>query len=582
MKRLLSFLLLPLLLLFTSSVQAQESWVIESFDSAISIPQNGKVQVMETVTVDFGLTSKHGIFRSIPTGGVRFDLQSVKQDGAKAITGVSSSGGTTTIRIGDPDRTILGKHIYEISYEIGKVITRFGDHDEFYWNVTGSDWEVSIRSATATVALEGGAIERVVCFTGYLGSQESNCTAAVLAGQGKFATTQSLAVGEGLTITNALPKDLVADPFYFDDFVRPYWLVLGSLAAIAYVIRRWLEHGRDMWYRNHVILNPDAAAETKPLFSRQTVVAEFEPPSHKATGAGSSWLRPGEVGTLVDEHVDLSDISATIVDLAVRGYLKIIEEKKGRKPIYYFEQQKDFLADSKLAEWEKEILRGIFGNDGRSTGRVALTDLQEKFYTRLSKVKEELYSHLTEAKYFPQPPNEVLTKNLVRGGILGAVAGVLFYLFGGMGLWWVPIPLAVLAGLTMIAAPLMPRKTAQGTEAVRRASGFKLFISTGQKYQQQFNERVNYFDNFLPYAMVFGVVDKWVGAFKSLGITPPQPVWYVGPGPFNIGGFSSSVNAMSSSLASTLPSRPASQGGSGFGGGGFSGGGFGGGGGGSW
>src|SRR3989304_1778280 len=202
-------------------VFAQESWVIESFDSVISIPQNGKVQVVETVTVDFGLTSKHGIFRSIPTEGVRFDLKSVKQDGAKAVTDVSSSGGTTTIRIGDTDRTILGKHVYEISYEIGKVITRFDDHDEFYWNVTGSDWEVSLRSATPTVALEEGAIERVVCFTGYLGSQESNCTAAVLAGQGEFSPTRELSVGGGFPLNNPLPKDLVAEPFYLDDFIRP-------------------------------------------------------------------------------------------------------------------------------------------------------------------------------------------------------------------------------------------------------------------------------------------------------------------------------------------------------------------------
>ena len=82
--------------------------------------------------------------------------------------------------------------------------------------------------------------------------------------------------------------------------------------------------------------------------------------------------------------------------------------------------------------------------------------------------------------------------------------------------------------------------------------------------------------------MVFGVVGKWVGAFRDLGIEPPQPVWYVGHGLFNISTFSSTVDAMSSSFASTLPSRPASHGGSGFGGGGFSGGGFGGGGGGSW
>ncbi len=82
--------------------------------------------------------------------------------------------------------------------------------------------------------------------------------------------------------------------------------------------------------------------------------------------------------------------------------------------------------------------------------------------------------------------------------------------------------------------------------------------------------------------MVFGVVDKWIGVFKELGIEPARPTWYVGPEPFNFVNFSSTVHAMDRSFASTLPSQPASHGGSGFGGGGFSGGGFGGGGGGSW
>src|SRR3990172_1543141 len=401
MKRFLFFLLLPLLLFFalqktsplsagvlsTRPALAQETWVIENFDSAISIPQNGKVRVVETITADFGLTAKHGIFRNIPTKGVRFNLKSVKQDGAKAIVDISQSSGTNyeykTIKIGDPNRTITGRHIYEISYEIGKVITRFDDHDEFYWNVTGTDWEVPIRRAAATVSLEGGEIERVVCFTGRLGSQESNFTADVFACKGEFAAAQALPSGEGLTIANSFPQNLIKDPFYFDDFIKPYWLILGSLAAAALVVPRWWKHGRDMWYRNHVILNPDAQTGTKPLFSRQTVVAEFEPPSFaEATEGKPVPLRPGEVGTLVDERADLTDISATIVDLAGRGDLKIIEEKNGRKGKYYFEQQKDLLDDPKLWEWEKEILRGIFGKDGRSAERVALSDLQNKFYLR--------------------------------------------------------------------------------------------------------------------------------------------------------------------------------------------------------
>ena len=583
----LAFVVLPFLL-FTFyflplRAFAEESWVIESFDSNISIPQNGKVQVDETIVVDFGVVAKHGIFRTIPTEGIRFDLQEVRQDGAKAITDVSSSSGETTVRIGDPDRTINGRHTYEISYEVGKVITRFDDHDEFYWNVTGTDWGVTIRRVTATVSLEGGDLQRVICFTGRLGAQEGSCSAEISAGKGEFSTTQSLSANEGLTIANSFPKGLVEDPFYFDDFIKPYWLILGSLAAVAYVVRQWWKHGRDMWYRNQVILNPQAEAGVKPLFARQTVVVEFDPPAFAEASVGRPVpLRPGEIGTLIDERVNLTDISATIVDLAVRGYLKIIEEKKGRKEVYFFEQKKEFLEDSKLREWEKEILRGIFGNDGRSEGRVALTDLQEKFYTRLEKIRKDLYNKLTETGYFPEPPDKVKSYHGKRVAALIGITALLFYLFDKAGFYWVPVPALVLLIVYFFALPLMPRKTAKGTEAVRRASGFKLFITTAQKYQQQFNERINRFDEFLPYAMVFGVVGKWAGTFKVLGIEPPQPTWYVGPGPFNIGGFSSSVNAMTTSFASTLPSQPASQGGSGFGGGGFSGGGFGGGGGGSW
>ncbi|OGC54866.1 hypothetical protein A2797_00260 [candidate division WWE3 bacterium RIFCSPHIGHO2_01_FULL_48_15] len=556
---------------FPQIVLAQESgWVIDDFRSEIIIPQSGKVQVVETINVDFGVFAKHGIFRSIPTEGIRFELGEVKQDGVKARTDVSSSSGHTFIKIGDPNQTISGKHVYEISYEVGKVITRFDDRDEFYWNVTGDDWEVPIKHAAARITLEGGEIGEVLCFTGYLGSREQDCSAQVAAGKGEFSTANTLYPGDGLTIVNSLPPGTVGDPFYLDEFIMPYWLIFGSFAAILFIVRRWWKHGRDMWYRNNVILNPQAEEGIKPLFAKQTVVVDFEPPQK---------LRPGEVGTLVDERVDLNDVSATIVDLAVRGYLKIIEEKKKD---YYFEKQKDFLEDPDLSEWEKEVLLGIFGKAPGAGGRVALSDLKEKFYARLDKIREKLYASLTDKGYFPQSPNKTTAKNITVGAVWMVAAGVLFYIFSRIGLWWVPVPIAVFAGLLLATASLMPRKTAKGTEAVRRASGFKLFISTAQKYQQQFNERIGYFDSYLPYAMVFGVVGKWVGAFRDLGIEPPQPVWYVGHGLFNISTFSSTVDAMSSSFASTLPSRPASHGGSGFGGGGFSGGGFGGGGGGSW
>ena len=36
-------------------------------------------------------------------------------------------------------------------------------------------------------------------------------------------------------------------------------------------------------------------------------------------------VRPGEIGTLVDERVDPIDVTATLLDLAVRGHLLITE-----------------------------------------------------------------------------------------------------------------------------------------------------------------------------------------------------------------------------------------------------------------
>jgi len=565
----LLYLLLSPLIVFAQS----EEWVVTNFHSEISIPQDGKVRVVETIAVDFKTTPKHGIFRTIPTEGIRFSLKEVTADGSKAQVEVTSSSGEVTLRIGDPDRTIVGPHTYRIFYEVGLVITRFEDHDEFYWNVTGNDWNVSILAASAQVTLEGGDIKETVCYSGPLGSQAQDCAAVVSAGKGDFQITRLLSPGEGLTVVNSLPKDFVGEPFYLDDLIRPYWLIFGSLLALVLVVHSWWRHGRDLWYKTNVVDDPNAEEGIKPLFARQTVVAEFDPPLK---------LRPAEVGTLVDERVDIRDISATIVDLAVRGYLKIHDTKKFLKNSYRLELKKDFANGEDLLEWERLILKGLFGADSLVGKEVELSDLNEKFYTHLEGIRKEIYAHLTAQGYFPHPPDKQMGDHILKTLVWGAVAGLGFYIFSRFGLWWVPVPLAVFEGLSLLATPLMPRKSGKGTEAVRRAAGFKLFISTAQRYMQEFNERQNYFDTYLPYAMVFGVVGKWVGAFKQIGIEPHKPSWYVGSGPFNLGNFTSSVSAMENSFSATLPSRPASQGGSGMGGGGFSGGGFGGGGGGSW
>ena len=93
--------------------------------------------------------------------------------------------------------------------------------------------------------------------------------------------------------------------------------LLGSAAALFAAYRV----GRDRRFVGQLPgLTPgfgeEAVEERKPLGDRPPVVVEFGVPDG---------IRPGQVGTLQDERADVVDVTATIVDFAVRGHLHIKE-----------------------------------------------------------------------------------------------------------------------------------------------------------------------------------------------------------------------------------------------------------------
>jgi uncharacterized membrane protein len=142
----------------------------------------------------------------------------------------------------------------------------------------------------------------------------------------------------------------------------------------------------------------------------------------------------------------------------------------------------------------------------------------------------------------------------------------------------------ILAGLLVLAtAGLMPRRTPAGREMYRRVLGFREYMQVAETDRQRFYEEANIFEKYLPYAIVYGCVDKWAKAFEDMGIEPSTSNWYVGTTAFHAVAFSQNLNSFSNSLSSAIASTPGGSGGSGFSsGGGFSGGGVGGGGGGRW
>jgi uncharacterized membrane protein len=285
----------------------------------------------------------------------------------------------------------------------------------------------------------------------------------------------------------------------------------------------------------------------------------------------------------MDETADTLDVSATIVDLAVRKHIRIKEERSGgflglfKKTDYELERLEP--GDGDLLAYEDKLKRALFV--GEQT--VKVSELKNKFHDDLERIKEAMYRQAVSDKFFPQNPDSIRIAYRIGGIVLAAVGvGVLIGLGFAFGGALIGIPLIVGGLLLFLLAPMFPRRTARGRTLMRRSLGFRKFMVTAEEERQRFAERKNIFHEYLPYAMVFGCVDKWAKAFEDLGLVPEDPYWYSGTRPFRPLLFTSTVSSFSSAVSGTMASTPGGSGSSGFGGGGSSGGGGGGGGGGSW
>ena len=578
-----------LVALATVSAQADEAWVITSFHSDIRIATDSSLSISEDIRVDFGSLQKHGIFRTIPTR-YRYDdthdryydltVQSVT-DGSRPVPYTTSVvEDNEVIKIGDANVTVSGAQRYVIAYKVVGAMNSFADHDELFWNVDGGLWPVSKQSVTAGVTMPAGSFREAACYEGAQGSREG-CTVTGLNNFFTYSSTRELGSGEQMSIVTSLTKGAVRVPapllearkrqFPQDAFdVNPLTVGIGLLllvAGVGLIVRFWLAHGRDRAYLTRYYQANDAAPDRpEPVFQHEPVVVEFEPPQK---------LRPAELGLILDESADTKDVTATIVDLAVRGFLTI-SEVQGKR---------DWLLTRKSAEvagmlpYEMTLFKGLFAN----RQQVKISELKGTFQSTLRSAEGEVYADAMSHKFFRARPDLVRLAT-VGVAILIALAGAgLTFLLGitfGGGLIGLAV---VLVGVVLIVMHrAMASRTAAGREVMQKTLGFRLYMTTAEKYRQQFAEKAEIFTQLLPYAIVFGCVARWSKAFEGID-TSASNSWYVGNAPFQAALLSSNLESMNSSLSSAIASTPPRSGSSsGFGGGGFSGGGGGGGGGGSW
>lgn len=569
MKKLKNFLTIFIFIsifIFSSSAYA-EDMTITRFHSDINIYEDSSIDVKETIEVEFQ-KPRHGIYRDIPYiykddlgGRVKTPLKVIKvtdENGHSLKYKTKREGGNIRIRIGNPDRYVSGKKTYIINYGVENIIIFFADHDELYWNVTGNEWDASMKDVSSRVLLSSKKETKekwASCYTGPLGSRESKCGYEPLGNSIDFSS-RSLKPYEGFTIAFGWDKGITAEPGKYKKLLwglRDNWMFSLPVITFFLMFFLWYTGGRD----------PKV---------REAITVQYEPPKY-----GEQALSPAELGGLIDEVLDMRDITASIVGLAVKGFIKIEEkEKKGiifKSTDYSLTKVKG--PDNSLTEFEKDVMDDLFGPDNN----VSISELKNTFYKNIPDLKKTLYEDLRSKGYFRNNPENVRKGYMIAGFIilgLGFILGInLADRFGGRS-----VLAGILTGLpVLVFAMFMPAKTVSGAKALADIKGFEEFLSRAEKDRLDRMKDEHLFEKFLPYAMALNVADNWADAFEGIYQKPPE--WYSSPGGlsgFSTGHFNSSLNSAMGSIGSAMASAPRSS----SGGGGSSGGGFGGGGGGSW
>lgn len=568
---------------------------IPRYDVAIQVERSGSIVVTERIDYQFGSTPKHGIFRDIPER-VRYDdtydrvyrIHVLKVTATRASADYEiehQSGGVFHLRIGDPDRTVTGEHTYTIVYRVDGAMNGFSDHDELYWNAIGPQWDVPIQRASARVSGPAG-VTKFACFAGPVGSTLPCTKGGTKAGDAVFQQDQ-LRPFEAFSVVVAFPAGTAAStaPILVERwsldraFARTPFTVVGSAGLLVVLVGGfgWLvwRRGRDLRFRgspvDQVLGSRHGGQQAVPLFESGEAPVEFAPPED---------LRPGQMGTLLDERANTVDVTATIVDLAVRRFL-VIEEipRHGWFGRADWKLSRTEVAADGLLRYERLLLEGLFetGNE------VQLSGLKTAFTERLKKVEDALYRDASSRGWFVGRPDKLRGRWRALGwGALAIALGLAFVLIRWTKLGLFALPLLAVSLLLLVGARWMPRRTAKGTALTRRARGFRRVIETAEGNLSRWAEQENVFTRYLPFAVVFGCTDKWADAFEDLAAPPPDTSWYVSGRPFVYAQFASALDGFAVTTSGTIASTPSGSGGSGFGGGGFSGGGGGGGGGGSW
>ena len=629
-------LILGLILLLYSCITISAEEIL-SFNSNIVIHKDSSMTVTEKITIYAEHKRiKRGIFRDFPTKyqgklgnkiKVGFKIIKVLRNGRPEPYHSKSINNGLRIYIGDKNKYInSGEHTYTITYETNQQLGFFENHDELYWNVTGNGWEFPILEAKASVQLPetiNSEEVKLEAYTGPFGSREQKFVSDIgYSGHYLFRTNHTLNHKEGLTIVMAWPKGHVVPPNIIQKFkwwakanINNPFILFGAIGLLIFYISSWWHVGRDP--------------------KKGLIIPHYQPPNG---------FPPGGLRYITEMGHDKKAFTAAILNLAVKGYLKIKENGKS------YELNKLKSVDLKLPAGEQAILSSLFSKTGSSielkkSNHKNISEAISQHKAALGKEYGQSYFiHNRKYLYIGVLISLALGASILFGLNNGEDVGAALFLMFWLSIWtpitafliyswyktltakftigkvvglpvaslfagaWSVAEVGALVGLCVIIGIgnglllisifiintifyfLLKKPTLEGRKLLDKTEGFKKYLEVAE--QEELNLKYPprktpaLFETYLPYALALGVENQWADQFTDVFETHDEknnynPSWYSGRNWNN--NLSSLTNSVGNSLNAAISSSataPGSSSGSSSFGGGGSSGGGGGGGGG--
>ncbi len=401
----------------------------------------------------------------------------------------------------------------QIVYKVRNAV-RFGNqNDEFLWiaNEPGSPSE----TAGFKVVLPDAAAGQIRVQT-FLRDGGRNARTALWSYNGGVVATSSgssvesispgpLLPGIGAVIHVSVPSGILEQPGVFtrlEWFLRANPIVFLPICVFAIMYTIWYIKRR----------KSDPGMSIAPL---------YDPPEG---------LTPAEVGTLVDDTLDPRDVTATLIDLAVRGYVKLERTTPehgalGKREDYFVRLLKPKEQWFDLKPHETTMMFHTFYG-GQWT---QLSSLRLRFPDIVPYMRTSVFTSLKRAGMYRVTPDNVVVQHQ---SILGIVY-LAFWILPQIP--WASIPFSISLTststiLSLIASVVIvfllgrksSPKTMRGMRAYVGIRGFEEFIKTVEADRLK-RMQPGLFEKYLPYAMALGIEHRWTKAFE--GIAVPTPEW---------------------------------------------------------